>query len=233
MERYAQTMGSIVMKPRIETWAIVITGQWNPDILSAFWVRKNLLPEEHGNELEMQLGIGPGLRSSIRLIGESVILVPTRGRVELRPRECSDDCLGKVEEVALKVIELLPHTPVTGYGVNFGFSEERKDTFDYDIFNASDYVKLQGADLRPVQRRVTRNLKFEKGSNLNITFTQNGEEDGFKIDINIHHPVEPNTDMCAFAREMKNKTVRYKGRVLDILQSIYGLQLEEETDADD
>jgi len=220
------------MKPSIEQWSIVITGQWNPQILNADWVAKNLLSNKESNEIDIQLGITRGLASHVRLVTTDFILLPTRERIQFHPRVPSSDCIAVVEAIALKTLEVLPHTPVTGYGLNFHFEESSDGTFVRGIFDAPDYVELQKMNLKPVQRRATRNLKVDENSllNLNLTLLDDGRLD---VDMNFHNALGPDANLEEFVISMRGSSVRRYAQALKILEQVYNLKLDTESELDD
>ena len=57
------------------------------------------------------------------LLGSKLFFEPVREE---------DRILDHIQELALQLADYLPHTPVTGYGVNIGFTEEgiTKDLVD-------------------------------------------------------------------------------------------------------
>lgn len=220
------------MKPCIDQWSTVLTGQWNPHIFTVDWVAKNLLDSEESDDIQIQLGVSRGLPSHVRLISEHLVVVPAQERIQFHPRQPSSDHLIVLERTAMKTLAILSHTPVTGYGINFHFTEGPDAQYDRSLFNAPDYSRLLSMKLEPVQRRIIRRVRVDDDFLLNMTLNAL-EEGGLDIDLNFHCAVAPDTDMKAFSAEMIGKTVPYYDQALEILKNVYKLNLEPEADTDD
>ena len=101
------------------------------------------------------------------------------------PSSGATEDLEAVEAVALKTLRALPHTPVTGYGVNFHFYDSLCGNFDHGVFNADDYVKLADRGFRTLERKILRKIEIDVKTVLNLTLLSM-ESGGLDIDLNFH-----------------------------------------------
>ncbi len=192
------------------------------NIFSPEWVLKNLLEETVKPSVE--ISVGPAMISQLRLIFGDVALFPTKTRLELKPLKATDDCLKRVETIALNAIRKLPHTPLRGYGVNFGFT---CSSIDSDLFNAPDYPKLITEGLEPGERKIFRNLKIDNDCFVNLSISTDGSGDENVIEFNFHHNQQQD-DMTLNIDAISNKALVYKNRALGIMENVYGVTINEE-----
>lgn len=219
------------MKAKIDQWSIVTTGQWNPHIFSAEWVTKNLLEQDEG-EIQIQVGFSRGFPVQLRLITERFTLVPAQDRIVFHPSTGSMKNLNALEAVALKTLDTLPHTPVTGYGINFHFYDDLCGDFDHNVFNADDYAKFGNLEFETLERKVFRKVKIDEKTILNLTLVSM-ENGGIDIDLNFHRSISANDRIAELKGELAGVIgSRYKTS-LDILKNVYNLELDIEGSEDD
>ena len=183
--------------------------------------------------MQMELAIGPNISSRVRLLTNKVILVPSRDKILLYPRKLESEYFEKAEEMALEILTLLPHTPLRGYGVNFHFLESGTLGPSLDLFNADDYSELIRMGLNPIERRIIRNLKVDEICELNLTLISNSDKGMLHIGCNFHHAMDSGVDVSGFVIKMRGKVSVYKSKIIQILDSVYGLNMEEELGTDD
>jgi hypothetical protein len=214
------------MHPIVDRWSIIIAGLWNPNIFSPEWIQRNLLSKAVSPSLEM--AVGPAMIPQLRLLFGQIAITPSKTKLQLTPLEATDECLAEAERVALRVLQVLPHTPIRGYGVNLAFSSAALDS---TLFNATDYPKLIKLGLEPVQRQITRNLKFSESCFLNLTIETGTLKDESSFSFNFHH--NPKPDLTIDIDTVIDKALYYKNEALRILQDVYNVALEEENKEND
>ena len=219
------------MKAQVDQWSIVITGQWNPHIFGADWVAKNLLAQDEG-EIQIQVGLSRGFPIRLRMNTERFTLVPAQERVQFHPRSNETEDLSAVEEAALKTLRILPHTPVTGYGINFHFTDDLVGEFDADIFNARDYTRLRGMKYEALERKIVRKLRIDDQTYLNLTLILSDDAE-LDIDLNFHRSIVPGDQLDKLADELSGKLDSHYQLALNVLEHAYNLILELEGDVDD
>lgn len=198
---------------------IVISGKWNPHIFSPPWLAEHLFDCGKGGNVSMELSIA-AVETSTRFLDEKVILIPSRERLLLIAREAEDGHIARTEEMARKALELLSHTPVKGYGVNFMFEENYPAGFLLSLFNADEHAQLSSfGDV--LERKIHRQIQHSQHCVLNMTFLKTGQ--GVNISLNFHHDLDNDDE---FRKYVMGKALEYKNKGLELLQSVYELTLE-------
>ena len=107
---------------------LVIVGGWNRHILTPNWIQRYLLPgdqEELTVEIQGQFSqdLNPQFVSP-RISSKEVRILLQGNRLNFSPVKNEDKNFDRIQELALQLADYLPHTPVSGYGVNFLFTED-------------------------------------------------------------------------------------------------------------
>jgi hypothetical protein len=205
------------MKVNNDFWSIVLVGKWNRFILSPQWVGKNIF-EEPGLQVEfaLNLELPPRYTSNEKFIR----MVPAEDRVIFFPLKQTDECLLEIEKRADKLFELLPHTPMTAFGINFGFIET-SNTKLYEIFNIVDNGNLGKVGCELKETSISRNFLYG-GSNLNLKITL--KIDKVSFDFNFHYAVKNASE----ARDkLKGNIIKGKKAAEGILHSVYELDYDQ------
>jgi len=202
------------MKSDIERTNIVIVGRWNRFILNPDWVSRTLFDSD-----KIQVEFSFDLLLPPRYVYDSIRLTTLDDRVIVTPLSSSDECMKITEAIALKLINLLPHTPVSGLGYNYGFTYDDHHINEIVCFNDVFDRVLESSLYRAV---VKRNYQFEDYT-LNVEHTQ--MENGLNIDFNYHYSY-------AFFKDGYNKLlgkiISHKKQTENIIKNVYG----EECNAD-
>jgi len=105
---------------------LVITGAWNPAVFQVPWMAVNLFGKKRGDTVSVthiQLQDRPDLLTYFGDIGIGV----SQRRIDLFANNFDDNTKRALEGTCVKLIELLPHTPMDGFGANFIFEESDPD----------------------------------------------------------------------------------------------------------
>ncbi len=203
------------MKIKKDSWTIVFIGKWNKYILSPSWSAENIYKEK-GLDVEVALGAGLPLRYSSK---ESKIrMIPEGNRVTFVALETTDGCLAQMEELALTLVERLPDTPVSAFGVNFEFTDNIKEMSFPDIFDISDNSSLNEIGCNFLSSSITRKLIVEDRT-LNLTISREGDEITFAF--NFHYETK---DAGAITPKLKDSVVKNKNIAEDFLRRVYNLK---------
>ncbi len=196
------------MIPDIERTNIVIVGRWNRFILNPEWVSKTLFETD-----KMQVEFSFDLLLPPRYSIDSIRLTTLDDRVIITPLEYTDDVMQTAEVISLKLINLLPHTPLTGIGFNYGYQCEGslinqilefKDKLDAEVHASMSFISWK------------RSYKFDDYL-LNVEQSKN--EDKLFIDFNYHFTnayFKENLDV------LNSKIVELKKRTELIIKNTYG-----------
>ena len=211
------------LRVSIDKCSIVVAGLWNPYIFSPEWIAANLLQEPLLTpEANFEVAVGPGVASQIRILLSDVIISPTRQMVQFQPQSFTDSCLVRLENMAVRMLAILPHTPLKGYGVNFGF--ECSTDQNAELFNAKDYSDLHALDLEPTQRQIVRNLRHTQHCTLNLFMSIDVDKNVLNILCNFHH--SPTKEGKLDSQLVNDKVLEYKMFALNLLKKVYGETLE-------
>lgn len=159
-----------------------MTGAFNPMIFNPPWMAGHLFDIPSGETVNIVIVEGLGTGGVITFLNSVGISVGA-ARLELFAANRDQSTLTAVETVAMKIVEVLPHTPFGALGTNFGFFDEEPPDQIEPLFATGE--KLE--ELYPVTERTVRTkLAFEGDSVLTIERTLSDE--GFFIAINHHFP---------------------------------------------
>ena len=163
------------IKPLDEERTLVIAGAWNPAILSPNWVAKEILrlPVDNNFQVGMQLSVNDPSQP-VGFQFEGIAYVPALNMLMFRLLPGFD--VGKSIGAAARILELLPHTPVSGVGFNLAYeiencSEGLLKTFsagsavpNYLDDNQAELVKQGwGATVSTKNRLINMTCKHEGG----------------------------------------------------------------------
>lgn len=141
------------MKAIRDAWNVVLAGNWNLAIFSPNWLSKNLFGSE---SITIEFPLVPGLPP--RFTAEGVTVLPSTDCVMLAPKTLTDDALKRTEGMACKLLNLLPHTPISALGVNFGFLEKEPSEELLQHFVDRDETSLADAGFEILIRTFSRKL---------------------------------------------------------------------------
>jgi len=195
---------------------IVLAGRWNLGIFTPQWVTQTLFQLQ---ETRVEFSFDPN--RPFRYIGSSVAFVPSASRVILAPQLLDEETLVRSERLATRLLHTLPHTPVSGVGINFRFSEQEPPPELLDHFPDPDSTSFASAGVEVKSRSFRRDLRFT-GQTIKLTAEVQGASVVF--DFNFHTDV---TEAEAGAVALDGRVVGHRATALDLLHTIYGLQLEE------
>jgi hypothetical protein len=205
------------MVPELQGWSVALVGHWNPMIFTPSWVIGRLTSSKQIN-LEYLLGSptpAPGLQFDDIRLGFS------NGTLVVSPTATEDALVQRVELVAVNVLNELPHTPLSGVGVNFAFLVPAPEGRLAKVFSLSDQGHLADARVVVHNTQIKRRLlQDDIICNLSMTWTN---EDRVRIDLNYHADV---ANPEAAAKFLEGKVIDYKNRGLRLLEAVYDVTLE-------
>jgi len=207
------------MIPKTEQWSIVVLGLWNARIFSPEWVACNLFvtpPKEMKLEAEFSGSM------SLRLKAGPVQLTADNNRLVVTALEPSDEALRLCEDMVLRAIELLPHTPIQGAGVNFGFSEIHANDRLLSLFKLPDIGWLSTNNYSLQGTTIGRVLKLD-ATVLTIRISQLADEVG--LHLNYHRDARSGDAVKSF---LSGQVVALKDRSYEVLKTVYELTPDEQ-----
>jgi hypothetical protein len=200
------------MRPIRDGWTIVLAGAWNPRIFTPDWLATNVFNLAN---ISLEFPIQP--LAPYRFHGNNVTIVPSQDRVVLAPENLRDETLVEMEHQAIRILELLPHTPLSAVGTNYRFMEDELVDPLRRVFGVADEGDLAAAGYGVSETQVSRKLTWDGGS---VTFRLTRVAAGVTADFNFHRPL---TAAATAVDQLRDAVLRDRNRAADILQSIYAV----------
>jgi hypothetical protein len=205
------------MIPKENTWSIVINGHWNRMIFTPNWIGKKIFKSDKVEYLVSMMPTAPVVyqKDDLRIaISEEKLIITLL--------KLNRTCMEEAEAKAIKILELLYHTPVSAIGVNFGFTEESPSRPLLDLFAYRDNADIGTQKWDISQNKLTRCLKGSDNKLLNLTLSFDGSKVDF--DGNFHQSVKSAKKGAAV---IKGCTDVMYGQFMKLLKEVYGLSWQE------
>ena len=205
--------------------ALVIVGGWNRYIFTQDWIKRYLFPKE---EFTIDMLVSQGFNAqfiSPRISSKEVEILFQENRLNFNPVENNNENLDRIQELALQLADYLPHTPVTGYGVNFLFTENEVSDDLINLMRPKDLEKIEQFGGSLTSEQYSRHLMLN-GRTLNITIRFEGESVDF--DFNFHFNIR---DLVAFkAGILETPILKLRQEAVKFIAKVYSLELEGESE---
>ncbi len=211
------------MKLNYSESSLVIVGSWNPSIINPPWIGTHLIESTDFDNQSIEMGLVGDNTLSIRdasisasFNGIKIILIGNKLEFHL---EIGDD-FNLLEKYALKTFRLLPNTFVTGYGINFHFSDEKINETILNTIDPKMFSDLNG-QLIAEQSNLVFNLgDMTMGIAANIDRKNNTSGIGF----NFHFTID---GLSIFESLLSQYSMfSLKERAISTLSDVYGLKVE-------
>ena len=207
--------------------SLAIVGGWNPNIINPYWIRKNLLDQSDLNDpnqekvnIDIQMDTASSIRrSTLTASFREIKITFTDNRLDFSLSEGSNFTL--LEKYALKTCNRLPNTPVTAYGMNFAFTDEK---ISENLINIVNVAQSKNFDTPLTFEQYNFGLDLD-GINTNISIdirNKNGRS-GFRF--NFHFDIDDLSKFKSGISENSIHTLREKA--VKIISDVYGLRLED------
>jgi len=195
--------------------SLILLGAWNPAIFQPGWIARHLLDYPEGQEVEAMSVI------SADRGGQAVTYIDELGfnvsnqRVELFVNTHNDDYINRLEAVALRIIQLLPHTPFGAFGINYCFIESDPDEGVLDSLKTRDGLDQQ---FRILNQNLTSSIQID---NAVLNLSRRPSESQVVFDFNYHHErIDPQN----FQEQIIGKYSEYLDRSTALLRDVYNLE---------
>jgi hypothetical protein len=204
------------MIPSVDGWSVIVAGQWNPAIFSPEWIIGRLTQAQ---EVGIEVAVAPVTAFRFRFDGLS-LRVGAR-RLMLGFDRADDETLQRVQPVVVRILRDLPHTPVSGVGVNFHYVEREPSADLLRIFDVRDHGALTNAGLARRETTIARRFD-DRGLTLNLQLVSRDE--GITFAFNFHAQSNNATDARTFLENHSVASLR--DRSLAVLRDAYHLETE-------
>lgn len=223
-----------------KTPSVVVAGHWNVAILNEpGWIARNILdiPDGKGATLE-GITIADKMETGQIFPQKNIWLFDDYGmgcaeqRVELYVRDI--ERLDAVYSFMEKLIDLLPHTPVGGVGVNFKVRVEDEGQSILELAETCEVFDSFGA----VENRLRREKIDLKGKDMIkegrdgqfstvLNLSRNVNTTSAEIDFNYHTPVDSTKTLSAYSDS--GPIVHWFEHANRVLNTVYSLNQAEKT----
>lgn len=210
------------MNPNQSNWNIVVNGTWNVAIFSPYWIGA-LFKELFGTEnIDIQFLFGPeGPRCLY--FAEAISVAPASQKLVVGLTDSQDHTLRNGERIVQRILDTLPHTPVTGLGINFGYTESPVPGHLRSLFDLEDNARLDEESYVFQRTTVDRAIDVEGGT-LNVALTMHCKADKLSVALNFHHAV---TDAVSARALLEDRTIWCRDAGLRFLETVYQLTSHE------
>ncbi len=156
-----------------------------------------------------------------RLSFDSLFLYLSAQQLVIIPEVPEKSHLPAMERVATKILDELPHTPMTGIGVNFQFLDENPDSDVLKVFGLADMNRLADAGFSTKTTSITRALKAD---DLDVNFTLAFDaSDHVAFEFNYHSEA---SSAGVAAEKLRNGIEPRFANAMKLLKGAYALNLE-------
>ena len=194
----------MAMQSVAQKTTVVIAGAFNPSIIIPPWIAKNVLDVPTGQNFPVQV-LAPitGIAQLPRFTFAGLSFSPSFQNLTFYLEDLDDAGCHKVCDAAARILELLPHTPVTGLGFNFGFTENQPSVRLLQLMSVSPAVAdAVGQGAETVGRSWANLLNWDKAL-ITVLAEIRGEE--ASLDLNFHYAVQSASE----AQEVLKKQAVY------------------------
>lgn len=206
------------MTPVVEGWTIVLAGFWNRAIFTPQWLQaRNLFPADRNIGLELAVGTP---RVSPRLVLDGINLRVEPSLLVVGTDAALDDRLTRMEELATRIAQELPHTPLMATGINFQWKEADPSDNLLRVFETTDRDRLADFGLQVTGATTIRRELEDNGQRINFSGVLDSEMQ-VAFDFNFHFET---TSAEAARNAILNRTLQCRNRALDVLSTVYDME---------
>jgi hypothetical protein len=200
---------------------INVIGAWNQAIFSPEWVKANLA-EDKERDVMMAMSF-PVTAAPVRITVDSINIYPSAQILTLDAATVSDELMATCASKFRQIAALLPHTPVTGMGINFRFVGSVDDSAGLaELFTFPDAGNIDAAVFRAVSASIKRGFALADGRTLFLTLENaNGM---LTVEFNFHGDVRTVEEMSNYLTP--ERPVQLKKMAIDFLSNVYDIDLE-------
>lgn len=220
IKRGREVVGSMTLKLDIRGPLVVLVADFNPAIFQAPWIAKHLFGRAEGEQMalaEVLIQNGPVLIPLTFLEGVAINVGPNR--TELFALDAQPETLERVETVLLKMLEVLPHTPLSAIGCNLSYIDENPSEAIVDLFKTPEGIEAEGV-LNVRQSGVQ--LQLEDGQILNFLRVLGPQE--VRYSFNYHRA---EGDPERYKEFVPSMIAKARDHSETLLKSLYGYDGQE------
>ena len=206
---------------------LVIIGGWNSHIFNPNWIKRYLFPaEDEELTIDIHAQFPQGFNPQFvlpRISSKDVRILLQGNKLNFIPVKDRDKNLNLIQDLALQLADYLPHTPVSGYGVNFLFTQDHVNEDLIHLVRPKDLKEIEQFGASLSSEEYTRRLELNEHP-LNFTIGLEGEKVTFKF--NFHFKIG---NLAAFKGKIAEISIlELKQEAIKFLAEIYNMELEGE-----
>lgn len=184
--------------------SLVVAGAWNASILTPSWVLHHGLnrPSDELGRVQVFL---PALQGAVfefpRYVLDRMAYIVRPDSLLVVPNESTAECLAESEDVVARIVQVLPHTPITGIGHNFEFRDAAPAPESVAVFTNArqDLVDHMSEGWTPSGAAVAATFRND-GETVHINVQRQWDGTAVTIKFNFHHPISSNDQALAILR---------------------------------
>ena len=211
------------MKLNYSESSLAIVGSWNPCIINPIWIGTHLIESTDSDNQGIQMNLVGDNTLSIRdatisasFDGIKIVHIGNKLAFHL---EIGDD-FDLLEKYALNTFRLLPNTTVTGYEINFHFSDKEINETILNTIEPKMFSDFNG-------QLITEQSKWVFSLDdmvIGITASINRQNNTSGIKFNFHF----NIDRLSMFESLLSQHSMFslKERSISVLSDVYGLKVE-------
>lgn len=206
------------MQIKPNSFEIILVGRWNPYILNPQWIAEHLF--EHKAQVQIEFSLNLDLPNRYKI--HNVQITPTPEKVVFSSFDNSDESLLLMGRVAVKLCNILSHTPLMAIGVNFVYieSENKEGLYEKFGFDKNDAFSDDGWEVK-TQGFSRFLVKGDYNLNLKVSLDR---QNNFNFGFNYHYNIRKREKIIEL---LENQTViLYRDNSLELLDTIYNLKLK-------
>lgn len=206
---------------------LVIVGGWNGYIFTPNWIKRYLFPEEDEQltiniQAQFSDDFNPQFVSPCILSKEVRILLQGN-KLNFTPIKNEDKNFDRIQDLALQLADYLPHTPVSGYGVNFHFVEDHVSEDLINFVRPGDLEKIVQFNTSLTDEEYTRRLKLNERV---FNFTVGLKDQKVTLKFNFHFDID---DLIVFKSKISETPIlELKQEAIQFVRNVYDLEMEGE-----
>lgn len=206
------------MQIKENSYSIVLVGKWNPAILAPNWIVANLFENNPSVQIEFSLTFDIPSRYKVG----NITISPAVDRIIFLSNDNSDESLKLMESAAIKLCDILNHTPLVAVGINFGYIEKVNKEKLLPLMEFSDTDEITNDGWNISNQSITRYLS-KNGYLTNLTISIDGNSD-FNFDFNFQYQT---LNANQVSEHLSGKVVDYKNQAISLLNTLYNIQIQE------
>lgn len=201
--------------PDLNRWSLVVAGAWNQAIFSDDWTLEHVFRGADKLESEVSLHADGSIARRFKGLDFRFTVFPLK--VEFHPLANTHDALARIERAAAQLLERLQDTPLTAFGVNFGFDADSEALTRAVTLLDAPLLTAAGCEVQST--RVRRRIVY-RGQVVNLQLSREGSLP-VKIDFNHHFDARGSQNV---RDQMNDSMVRSLEATRELL-NLYGLEL--------